>query len=456
MGNIEGGGCMLISSSLLTMLKSRFVLVSCTLLYGYSIFFAHETYLTNMQFMWGFEVASADFYRVLAAIILLAIPSSLLPSSIGKPSSLFVFVTFLFVYVPSIVITIGNYKDSLDTYGVLLATFCMGFSIVCLSSSVFGGRGDSGKDIPSAFLGFGMLAVWLTFCLILLNTYLPMMNFVGLNDIYQQRELGAATSLFMGYVQVYFAYMISPFLFSYGLVKKNILYVAIGSVGFLIMFMITAERTVMLLPFVIFIVYKVCAKGVNGYMHVAMFIVFSSILNFVISLFYLDSDAIDKLGFYFLTRTIALPGILFSQYYDLFSKLGFTYWSHVTGVGSLVGVPDAYANDAKWPMLGKIVAERVIGVESNSNASLFATDGAAAFGAVGVFVICVIFALWLVVLDSVGSRWNKAFVISALFPVSYALTNGSFFTILSSFGGLLWVVLLFVASRNAEHPAKLR
>lgn len=406
--------------------------------------------------MWGFEVASADLYRVLAAIILLAIPSCLLPSTISKPSSLFVFVTFLFVYVPSIVITIGNYEDSLDTYGVLLATFCIGFSIVCISSSMIGGGEGSGRDVPTAILGLGMLVVWLIFCLVLLNTYLPMMSFVGLNDIYQQRELGAATSLFMGYIQVYFAYMVSPFLFSYGLVKKNVLYMAIASAGFLIMFMITAERTVILLPFVIFIVYKVCAKSMNSYMHIAMFIVFSTVLNFVISLFYLDSDVVDKLGFYFLTRTIALPGILFSQYYDLFSKLGFTYWSHVTGVGSMVGVPDAYANDAKWPMLGKIVAERVIGVESNSNASLFATDGAAALGAVGVFVICIIFALWLVVLDSVGSRWNKAFVISALFPVSYALTNGSFFTILSSFGGLLWVVLLFMASRKTIHPAELR
>ena len=439
------------SSSLLLLFTSRLVLLACTLLYGYSIYFAHDEYLSNVQFMWGFEAPSVDLYKVLAVIILLAIPSCLLPSSINKPSSLFVFVTFLFVYVPSIVITVGNYTDSLDTYSSLLVAFCAGFSIVCLASNVVGVDESASKDVPSLYLGFGMLIFWLVFCGVLLNTYLPMMNFVGLDDIYQQRELGAATSLFMGYVQVYFAYMISPFLLSYGLLKKNALYVIVSVIGFLIMFMITAERTVMLLPFVISIVYFVCARGLNGYRYVSMFVIFSSTLNFIISFFYLDSDVVDKLGFYFLTRTMALPGILFSQYYDLFSKMGFTYWSHVTGLGALVGVPDAYADDAKWPMLGKIVAERVIGVESNSNASLFATDGAAAFGAVGVFVICVIFALWLIVLDSVGNRWNKAFVISALFPVSYALTNGSFFTILSSFGGLLWLVLLLVASRKNKY-----
>ncbi|MBK5400146.1 hypothetical protein JFU47_26030 [Pseudomonas sp. TH39(2020)] len=436
------------SLSLLSLFKARLVLLACTLLYAYSIYIAHAEYLSNVQFMWGFEVPSVDIYRVLVAIIFLAVPSCLLPSSISKPSSLFVFVTFLFVYVPSIVITIGNYTDSLDTYGSLLMAFCAGFSIVCLSSNVFGSDESPSRVVPSFYLGLGMLMVWLVFCAVLLNTYLPMMNFVGLDDIYQQRELGAATSLFMGYVQVYFAYMISPFLLSYGLLKKNVLYMIVAVIGFLIMFMITAERTVMLLPFVIVIVYMVCAKGLNGYKHVGMFVIFSSLLNFIISFFYLDSDVVDKLGFYFLTRTMALPGILFSQYYDLFSKFGFTYWSHVTGLGTLVGVPDAYADDAKWPMLGKIVAERVIGVESNSNASLFATDGAAAFGAVGVFVICVVFSLWLIVLDSVGNRWNRAFVISALFPVSYALTNGSFFTILSSFGGLLWVVLLLAASRK--------
>lgn len=52
-------------------------------------------------------------------------------------------------------------------------------------------------------------------------TYGDVLSFFGLVDIYGQREKGAATSLFIGYCQVYLAYVFAPLFFSYGILYKK-------------------------------------------------------------------------------------------------------------------------------------------------------------------------------------------------------------------------------------------
>ncbi|MCY1459837.1 hypothetical protein D9M71_773420 [compost metagenome] len=86
----------------------------------------------------------------------------------------------------------------------------------------------------------------------------------------------------------------------------------------------------------------------------------------------------------------------------------------------------------------------MLGVESQSNASFVATDGVAALGDVGVFLIFVVYTVWLLLLDRVTSGWNRMFVIAVLFPLAFVSTNGSFFTMLTSFGGAFWLLVFFM------------
>ena len=143
-------------------------------------------------------------------------------------------------------------------------------------------------------------------------------------------------------------------------------------------------------------------------------------------------------------RTLATPGIFFTQYYDTFSTYGFTYGSHIKGLNLIIPVPSAYISDPYWPQLGYIVGERIQGFPgNNANANLFAGDGIATAGFVGVLIISVILAIWLVLLDRASKGWSKNFAILVLFPIGIALTNGPLFTILLSFGGLFWVFIFY-------------
>jgi hypothetical protein len=142
---------------------------------------------------------------------------------------------------------------------------------------------------------------------------------------------------------------------------------------------------------------------------------------------------------------LGLPGLTFSQYYDLFSAGGFTWWSHIKGLSLLIPAPEAYVEDAAWPNLGYMIGDRLYGsIEYNANANLFSGDGVAAAGPLGVGLIAIVLAIWLVWLDRLSQGWNRGFAILVILPIGLSLTNGHLFTTLLSFGGLFWMVTFYL------------
>lgn len=136
------------------------------------------------------------------------------------------------------------------------------------------------------------------------------------------------------------------------------------------------------------------------------------------------------------------PGSFIVQYMDFFSHRGYTHFSHIRGIGSVIGTPSQYANDGRWPALGLIVGEDHFGfLRLNANASFVASDGIASFGIIGIPVVFFLVALYLRVLDkSAHGIGGVALVI--LLPFTLTLSNGSIFTLLTSFGGIFWVIIM--------------
>jgi hypothetical protein len=148
-------------------------------------------------------------------------------------------------------------------------------------------------------------------------------------------------------------------------------------------------------------------------------------------------------------RTLTLPGVLLTQYYDYFTAEGYTYWSHVRLLNVLVPTPSAYVGDPNWPKLGYIIGENVQRLAgNNANAHLFADTGAAAAGSVGVLIISIVLAIWLICIDKASRGWDKRYVILVLFPPSLFLTNGPLFTILAGYGGLFWLLAFYLHKPN--------
>ncbi|WP_256660554.1 hypothetical protein [Pseudomonas sp. G(2018)] len=426
-----------------TVPRARILLIFSVLLYVAALILGHERYLAVEHAFWGFNQPHYDLLTLFVTVVLAIVPASVMPLYFDRPSTLFINALAFFVYIPGLVIAMLNRVDALDAYFWLFFNFCLGL-LICSLLVRSTGRSLVEEKVPSRFMiGFNLCGALFCF-IVLFLTYRDILTFSGLNEIYLQREKGAATSLFIGYCQVYLAYFFSPVLFVSGVLYKRLFLALLGFSGFIFIYMITAERTVILLPFILLVVamaFKIGGFGArNGY---GLFLL-GAVFVALVSMLFEQSQLVSQFGVYFFMRLIAIPGLFVSQYYDLFSVQGYTHWSHVSVIGNLFEVPRAYAGDEKWPALGKILAERVLGIQSQSNAGFVATDGVAAFGSIGVLIICLLYSGWLLLLDHVSRGWSPLFLMTVLFPLAFITTNGSFFTILASFGGALWIVLLWV------------
>lgn len=426
--------------------------------YGFSISVSHALYLSTEQAYWGFFEPSLDISKIVAIVIMLALPTLAMPIRFNRASSVVLLLLFLLVFIPAVVINLENHEDGMERYGFLMAALSLGMTLLFASVRAFGAEPSTAAPVfvPSKRIASLFLLAWLFCCVLLLAIYSDSMSLQSLGDVYGQRAKGAATSLAVGYAQVYFAFLINPFLFAYGLATRRWLAVVTALCGFLIAYMITAERTIFLLPFAMFLLYQIVRFRFLAIRHVTTLILGFSTLTLLIAFFWRSVGAFEKLGFYFLTRLLAYPGVFVAQYYDLFSRLGYTYWSHVSGINRVVAAPNLLDYDGKWPILGRMLAERSFNVESNSNASLFATDGAAALGPLGIIVISVLLACWLIVLDRASCGWNRRFVLPLLLPIALALVNASFFTVLLSFGGIFWTLFFFGNRVTADRAAPLK
>lgn len=148
------------------------------------------------------------------------------------------------------------------------------------------------------------------------------------------------------------------------------------------------------------------------------------------------------------------PGSFIVQYMDFFSNRGYTHFSHIRGLGAVIGTPSQYANDGRWPALGLIVGEDHFGfLRLNANASFVASDGIASFGIIGIPIVFCLVALYLRVLDK-SARGIGGVSLVLLLPFTLTLSNGSIFTLLTSFGGIFWVIIMrFAFVEGQASPA---
>jgi hypothetical protein len=422
-------------------------MVFATLLYAGSLLFAYTEYLYPIWGYYGFLYYEPQFYELAFGAMLLILVSILLPPFLSRPSAIILSILHCVVLVPSIVVTLCVSPNALaDYWGVLLA-LCAGFALAASLVRTFPPRPCPQAGLFSTDLSLAFLLAWLVLFAALFVAYGAIMRFASLEEVYEQRAVaGTLAGTALSYVSSLFGVFLSPALLAIGLTRRKLLYCALGVSGCVVIYMISAQRTAILLPIVIVLVFFAIRKGKSALSLAAVLPAFLAACVFAIVLNLTYQPDGDPLAIYVVFRTLAIPGLTLSQYFDVFSANGFTYWSHVKGISLLVPPPLAFADDKLWPGLGYIVGDRVYGNPIlNANANLFSGDGAAAAGALGIIVISTVLGLWLLALDRIAAKWDQRFAMLAVTPIAIQLTNGHFFTMMLSFGGLLWMLVLYYA-----------
>lgn len=432
----------------------RGVLLLAAAFYAWTLHVAHGSLLQNAYWEYGFSFDPFDLWEGTVVSLLVAMGAAGLPGRLDRPSSVILTALFVVVYVPTVVITPALAPDATDRYGPSLAALAASFLGTCIVSRLTRSRAVTGCVPGPTFVRIVTMA-WAACSVVLVIEYGSTMRLVGLDETYAQRAVGASTSLLIGYVQTYYTNVFSPGLIALGLVLRRRLLIVAGVLGCLIMYMIAAQRTVFLLPFVMFALHFGLALRVTWFRNVGALLAGLAATVAATCAWPTSSVVAELSSRYLVFRTIALPGLTFSQYQDVFGSHAVTWWSHVRGMELLVSRPPAYASDPLWPGLGYMVGDRLFGNPVvNWNANLFAGDGVAAAGWAGVLVIGVVLAIWLAVLDFAARAWDRRFAMLVVLPVALSLTNGHLTTALLSFGGLFWTLLFILYKPRHVPPAR--
>lgn len=426
-------------------------LIAICLVFAISFYYVYATRISPEWEYLGFAFVPYGIFEFATATILIGITTFFMPRSIDRPSALILFMMFTTVFIPAIIITLAVKDDALTDYGGILVAMAVSMGAAGFFTQSFQSRTPFGfgKLPDDQFTGIVLFA-WTLSSLILIVRYGPTMSFVGLDDIYIQRLSIDREVAAIGYVRVYYTNVFSPTLVALGLIRRQHWLVVVGIAGAVIAYMIDAQKAALLIPVLVVLLHYSIESRIRILQSYVLLVGLLTILTLAVLVFG-STPSGQFLTSYFAIRGLAVPALTISQYYDLFSMYGFTWWSNITGISSVVPAPPAFADDPNWPALGEIVGDhyyRFVGLV-NVNANPFAGEGAAAAGAFGVLVVGAFFAVWLRILDWAASGWNASFVLLALLPVASALTNAHLSTVLLSFGGAFWTLFLFFYRSNA-------
>lgn len=421
-------------------------------MYAVSVYLAGALYLENdpmaIAMYKGGKLSHLDMLLIACLFVFI---NPFRSAKFVNISSLFVHITYFLLLVPVVAVTMARVDMTFDQKLLLILVSIVSYIIISY------GQNNSKPLVTLVSFSLRKLIVplmllWILFAALLFYKYHSIMKIVGLDDIYSQRFAGRANDLFWGYIQVYFIYFISASLMSIGLHTKNIPLFAMGALGCLLQFMITAERSTILMPFAIMLVAKIYKKREAVYRNITVITLVATLSILAIIKYSSESELIAQIGFYFLSRIILTPGQFMGDYFLYFDDLGFTYYTHIRWFAYFIDPPNVLSTHYYWPNLGWMVGNNFHGIDSNSNASFWASDGIASLGLSGVIIISVLVRIYLTVLNSTSGGEALPIIIPAMFPLFFSLTNGSFFSMILSYGGGLWVILLIYCNAKKFSP----
>lgn len=418
-----------------------------------------EIYRSYISFAWGylgFAYRPMETWELAFVSVSVAIVAFAMPLRIERPSSLVLWLMFVFVFVPTQCLTpiIGERGAEFYIESLLALTAVM--LVACIVSQ---------RKLPETMVGSSGLPgpafdLWLTIAflvatLILFVMYRSIISFASIDDIYTQRFAAAdiAAAGGIGYVRTYYTTVVCSTLIALGLMVPGRKALAVlGAAGFVFTYMIDAQKMSLLTPVIVIALWVMLRRRWNT---AVLFTGGLAALTAFTALLVNQTAVVRYFADLVLLRSIAVPGQTFAFYYDLFSAGGYTWWSNITGLGRVIPAPPAFANNPAWPVLGQIVGDAYFGplIRLNANANLFAGEGVAAAGALGVLVIGLAWVVWLRLFDICSLGWNRTFVLLVTAPLGLLLTNTHLSTLLISFGGLFWLLILHYYKPPARRDA---
>lgn len=287
---------------------------------------------------------------------------------------------------------------------------------------------SSEKKLSLNILWFVTIILTLILFLVFRNN----MRFAGFQEIYTLREENANVDVAgIGYIYSWCSSFFYPFVFCYGLIKKNKKMMLIGGLLFVFLFMVMGQKADLFAPLIIMVLYYAFKWQERTQINLMAFFSVGIFAVSVVLFLNINTDWGLTVGSLLFSRTIGVSAYHMPMYLDFFAKNPYTYYSHANFINAFT---DMYPYSES---IGKMVSE----TGSNSNAIFWQMDGIAACGVIGVALISMVVYMFLLYLNGLSNQKSKVFVCTMILIPVIALLNVSFFTTMVTKG----VFLLFLA-----------
>jgi len=373
-----------------------------------------------------------------------------IPTRYERPSQLCLALQFLVIFVPATVVCFSSSLPVVEP-GKLVAMIVAMYAglVVQMGGSYASARFSTAPVDPQIapeeiFWLFGLLSV----AVLIPGFYVlgGIFQFSSLETLNSQRDLIDQVGLgtFLRYGLVWQAMVFFPILFATGLMLRGRRrWLALGAcvVGYILLFGLTATKTVLFAPVIIVgVFFFLGVRRIPFLGFLALVLTLLICVPYLLAWLQLDLRWQVKYVNLVNYRTLAVPHLLYVQYLDFFADHALTYGSHVKGISSLIGYP--YDEQ-----ILKIIGEYYYpGSKMNANAGTWAQDGIAGFGIPGIVMISCVLSGVMFLLDFAARRHDPRWVGTSLAMLMLFLSNASLFTTLLTGGLGLIIILLWLSS----------
>lgn len=407
------------------------------------VFYISYIYFLNLYFEYAnFPLYPASTGTLITSFIIAALPSLLYNGFKAISSFIAVFI-YIFLYMPTIVcvaiaLNIG-FETKLLIQSVFLVSICM---FLYADKVVLYKTSRSFKR----FISFRtILIIMILFTLVPLYVYRSNLRFVSFDEVYTQRfaNMDLGTDVFTSYLTSWLGSLIIPLCLLYGIISKKYIYFILGTASCVILYMATASKGTILMPFILLGLYYLFKRfGLNN-IYPSLLIALSVFIGALLIFTSGTESPIFIVTSILIWRVVGTGGQLNFIYYDFFTSHPNIYYSHIGPVNAIT---------KSYPY-GDLAISRVIGQyywteDMNANANFWATDGIASFGLAGVLIVSVVFFFLLVLLNTITRNYNKMFLVLLFIPFLGTLLNTSLFQSMWSGGGFFIMLLLFFLKAN--------
>jgi len=373
-------------------------------------------------------------YLFLSALFAIT-PALWMPIRLERPSLCVYWILFVMAYIP--ICTIPWYMGTVEPFRLLLfdfwvlVTFWMVRNIYRLPL----------LRIP--LVSVRKLGFWLMLGLLSLALYTSIIsvfglqfNFVANENVYDVRAEYTETTRESGSLSAYAvgwqSNAVNPFLISLGLLTGNVAFIGLGLAGQLMLYSITAFKSVLLSG--IWLVFLLFATRKQGKLF-GVWVVWGVVATILFSTFVYQRTGSPFVTSIVTRRTFVVPGILSARYFEFFSE------NPKSKLGD--GILKNFVDYPYTQPVARVIGSRYFNANASANANLWAY-GFAAFGYPGMFLFAMLLALLLWVVDSIAAGRDPRLIAMMLAIPGMTLSNTSLFTALLTHGVGLTVLLVYL------------